>query len=365
MIVRVENKKDLYRFVHFVEDLYGKDPHYVLPFFRILFKELYREVVNEKKYTALLFQEGDNIKGRLLYTYDYSKHAQDKICYFSFYDTVNDFAVVKALFDRMEADMKKDGITFSEGTFTPYDPDTRRGVLVEGFDIDPTLFTAYNYDYYGPLLEQYGFAKVYDTYSLRAVKTETTTKTMNTFKQLFHRRHDVRVDSLNMKNLERDLEDIHKIIKIASTEINYQDPPSMDVVRDVAKNMKMFIVPEYIKIARDNKTDEPLGFCLVLPDFNQVFKKTRGRIRPLAFLLGKRKITKARGVMQYVVPEYQSTGLIGSMFADIYHSFEATGITEFEAGTMMEDNFKSLSMFNKFGGEIIKTYRIYGKETGK
>jgi GNAT superfamily N-acetyltransferase len=99
-----------------------------------------------------------------------------------------------------------------------------------------------------------------------------------------------------------------------------------------------------------------------LPDYNQVFRKTKGRLRPLRFLLGKRKITKARGMMQYVVPDYQNTGLIGHMFKTIYDSFHELGITEFEAGTMMEDNPKPINAFKKFGGDIIKVYRLYGME---
>lgn len=362
MIKKVDTKKDLFRFIHFVEQLYKGETHYIFPLFHLLKKELTKEVLDKKNYTALMSLDGKKLNGRLLYTFDYSKHKQDKIGYFSFFDSIYDIAVVKELFDFMEEDMRNNGITYSEGTYTPYDPDTRRGVLVTGFDIDPTLFTAYNYEYYGSLLEQYGYEKVYDTHSLGIVMTSKTIQLTSSLNTNFQNRHDVRVDSLNLKNLNRDIDDIHKVLEIASTEINYQDPPSINVVRDVAKNMKMFIEPEYIKIARENATSEPVGFCLVLPDYNQVFKKTKGRIRPLTFLLEKRKITKARGLMQYVIPKYQNTGLIGSMYHSIYKHFDNNGITDFEAGTMMEDNLKALNSFNKFGGKIIKTYRIYGKE---
>jgi hypothetical protein len=67
-------------------------------------------------------------------------------------------------------------------------------------------------------------------------------------------------------------------------------------------------------------------------------------------------------MMQYVIPKYQSTGLIGYMYNEIYKNFKKMGITRFEAGTIMEENLKSISVWDKFGGEVTKIYRIYGKE---
>ena len=67
-------------------------------------------------------------------------------------------------------------------------------------------------------------------------------------------------------------------------------------------------------------------------------------------------------MMQYIVPEYQNTGLIGHIFNALFDVFEEEGITHFEGGTMMEDNHKPINAFKKFGGEIIKVYRLYGKE---
>ena len=148
----------------------------------------------------------------------------------------------------------------------------------------------------------------------------------------------------------------------ATNEIIYQDAPSIDLIRNVAEQMRIFINPKFVRIARENATDKPVGFCFVLPDFNQVFKKTKGKIKLIALLRGKKKITKARGTLQYIISDYQNTGLIGHIFKCLFDELEAIGITDFEAGTMMEDNDKPINAFKKFGGEIIKVYRIYGKD---
>lgn len=362
MIIVVSNNKDLNSFVHFVEDLYKGHDKYVFPIFSAVKKELKKNVLKDENYTAILSVRDNKIEGRLLFTYDFSKKQGKNICYFSFFDAIDSISVVNELFEYMENDMHENNVDYSEGTFSPYDPDTRRGVLISGFDISPTIFTSYNFEYYGELLEKFGYSKAIDTVSLNADVHQKSKKRLNTISKYFSRSHDVRVDSLNWKNLDKDMDDVHQILRVATNEIVYQDAPSIEAIAETARQLKLFINPKLIKIARENGSNKPIGFCLVLPDFNQVFKKTKGRIRPIRMLIGKRKITKARGTMQYIIPEYQNTGLIAHIFNSLFDEFTKLGITDFEAGTMMENNPKPINAFKKFGGEIIKTYRIYGKE---
>lgn len=362
MIRQVNKKKQVKQFIYFIKDLYKDDPYYVFPIFHVQKKELTDLLLTQKSYKALLYIKNEEVLGRLLFTYDYSKKQDKTICYFSYFDCINDQEVANALLSYMEEDMRIQGIDYSEGTFSPFDPDTRRGVMVKGFEQDPSIFTSYNYPYYQNLLENYGYGKAIDTILINALVNETTKKKLNTFSKFFLRKNDVRVDSLSYKHLDRDLEDVAKILEEATNEIIYQDAPDMDLIRETATKMKPLLNPSLVKIARENESNKPVGFCLVVPDFNQVLKKTKGKIRPLRMLYEKRKITKARGQLQYVIPSYQNSGLIGHMFKVIFDEFEDLGITDFEAGTMMENNEKAINAFRKFGGEIQKVYRLYGKE---
>ncbi len=365
MIKKVSNYKDLKTFIYFVKQLYGHDSRYPFPIFFVLKKELKKEVLIEKNYTALLSIQNGEVKGRILYTVDSSKKHKSQIGYFSFFDAYQEVEVARELFEYMEKDLISRGMKYVEGTFAPYDPDTRRGILVEGFDIDPTIMTSYNAPYYGELIEHSGYSKAYDTFSLEAEISDTTEKRMNTLETYFEKRFNIRIDSISFKHMDKDIQDVHTILKEASTEVNYQEAPSIELIENVAKSMKMFINPDIIKIARVEETNEPIGFCLCLPDYNQVFRKTKGRINPIELLRAKKTITTVRGVMQYVVPKYQNTGLIGVMFKKVYDNFKPLGITRFEAGTILEENPKSMATFFKFGGHITKTYRIYGKELTK
>jgi GNAT superfamily N-acetyltransferase len=365
MIQKVTTKRQLKTFVHYVEDLYKDDPYVVYPLFHILYKELVKEVLDTNLYTALLAYKDDQVVGRILYTVDASRKQGKDIGYFSYFDAINDVDVAKELFDHMEQDLSERGIDYVEGTFAPYDPDNRRGVLVKGFDSSPVIFTSYNYNYYGPLLEAIGCYKAIDTVLLDAKPNDDAKRRLRVASKYFTRSHNVRIDSLNLKDLDKDIADVHQVLEEATNDIIYQDAPSMGLIEAAATQLKPFIQARLIKIAREEETNRPVGFCLVLPDFNQLFKQTKGRIRPLKLLFGKKHINKARGMMQYVVPDYQNTGLIGHMFHSIYNEFMDLGITEFEAGTMMEDNPKAITSFEKFGGSIIKVYRLYGKDIAK
>ncbi|MCF7926958.1 MAG: hypothetical protein K9L74_05235 [Candidatus Izimaplasma sp.] len=362
MITQVTNKTELKEFVYFIKDLYKNDPNYVFPIFFFQLRELKQEILDDKRYQAILMKQEGEVVGRLLFTYDYSKKQDKEICYFSFFDTINDLNVVQSLFQYVYNDMKDNNINYIEGTFSPHDPDTRRGILVEGFDLDPVIFTSYNYPYYSELLEKEGFKKAIDTVLLNALVNKESKKKLNTFSKFFRRNHSVQVDSLNWKQLDKDLEDVEEILADATNEIIYQDAPDINLIRETAKKMKPFIDQDLIKIAREKPSGKPVGFCLVLPDFNQVLKQTNGHFRPFKMFLAKRHITKARGTMQYITNNYQNTGLIGHMFNEIYDEFIEKGITEFEAGTMMENNPKPINAFKKFGGSIIKTFRLYGKD---
>lgn len=365
LIQVVDNTKLLDEFIMFVKTLYQGHPRYVFPIFRSIKKELRHEVLTTKKYTAILCVIEGSIRGRLMYTIDYSKSKQRNIGFYSFFDLYDDELVAHELIDFMEKDLLDKGIDYSEGTYAPYDPDTRRGILIMGFDKDPTFMTSYNYEYYGRLLEACGYEKAYDTVSLKADICEKTQKSLQTIETYFEKRYQVAIDPISFRHINRDIDDIFKILHVATTEINYQNAPSREMIEQVAVNLRFFINPNLIIIAREKASGDPVGFCLVLPDFNQIFKKTQGKIKLFPFLFSKRYITRTRGIMQYVVPKYQNSGLIGVMFKKVYDQFESLNITEFEAGTILEENLKSMATFYRFGGEITKTYRIFGKDLTK
>ncbi len=361
MIEKVTDRKSLRAFVYFTAELYDGENRYAPPFYRVLYKELKREVLEKARYTALLAKKEGAVRGRILFTTEYNEKEKRKVGYFSMFDVFDEPETAAELLAEAEKLARKNGATSVEGPYTPYDPDNRRGILVKGQEYPAMIFTSYNYAYYGELLEKAGYEKNCDVVALKIELQGEKTEFLKSLASEVRERFDIKVDSLDYSRFDRDVADVAKIFASATTEINYREAPSVETIARLAKKMRLFINPDLIKIARDAH-GEPIGFCMCLPDFNQIIRKTGGKIKPLAFLLGRKKITAARGMLQYVVPEYQGKGVIGVLFEETYRSFEKYGITEFEGGTIMEDNKKSIGVLEKFGGKITKVYRLYKKE---
>ncbi len=361
MIEKITDLDALKKFVYFTEKHYAGDELFAPPIYSSFLKELTKLVLEKQTYTALLCYKKGELVGRLLYTVDKSKKSRCTAGFFSAFECIDDVNCARELFLYMEDDLIVRGIDYVEGAYSPYDPDNRTGILVEGFDLPPVIFTSYNYPYYGKLLEELGYTKAHDKVSLRLDLEGEKAKELKSLADSVRERLDIRVDSLDYGNFDRDVDDVAVILKAATSEVNYHEAPSVEMIKKVAKSMKLFLNPRYIKIARENGTDKPVGFCMSIPDFNQILRKTDGRIKPLTMLFGKKKITAVRGMLQYVVPEFQGLGVIAVIFDETYKTFKQEGVTYFEGGTIMEDNKKSIGVLEKFGGEIVKVYRIYSK----
>ncbi len=364
MIKIVENKKQLMKFIKFIKELYKENKYFVYPFFNSLKKELKKEVLKDKTYRALLYIEDKKVRGRILYTFKYDKKNKQKKCYFSFFDFYNDFKIAESLVDFMKEDAQKNDVHIYEGPYCPYDPDTRRGVLTNCFEKMPSVFLTYNYEYYLDIYEQLGFTKLIDTYSMHVDINDYVFKKASKIGRMA-KTDDIIVSTLNRQNLKEDIMAVSKIMASATSEINYEEAPSYEMIESIFNNMKMFIKDEFVIISREKATNKPIGFLIILPELNQIFCHFKGYFNLFKFLYYRNKINKVRGWLQYIIPEYQNTMLLGLMFSYAGKQMEKDHIKEFEGGTIVEENIKSYKAFEHFGGYLDKIYRIYQMEDKK
>lgn len=358
MITEVKNKKQLKRFLLFARELYRDEPNYVCPFISVQMRELTPLVLKNKTYFALWSERNGEIRARILYTFATDHKTDQPTCYFSSFDFYNDPEAVRELFDAMREHARKNGIVRLEGPYSPYDPDTRRGVLTNCYDKLPSVFLTYNYPYYVDIYESLGFGKVTDTLSMTVHTTDKVYKKAKRIAALY-KGDEIELSTLNRQNIKRDIQSIADIMAVATTEINYESAPSLSMIAEIFNGMKLFIKDEYVIIARERNTDRPIGFVVFLPELNQIFRHLGGRLNLFKYLYYRKRVNKVRGWLQYIIPEYQGSLLLGLMFGKAAQVLEKDGIVEFEGGTVVEENSKSFSVFEYFGGYIDKVYRIY------
>lgn len=364
MKVKKVTGADLARFVDFPDRLYRGDGNYV-PFMKAdLRKTLRRLLFTEGGYTALLAEDSrGRVLGRVLFTIDADKQLNTDRCgFFSLYECVDDLCVSRALLSQMREELRQQGAEYICGTYAPFDPDNRRGILVEGFDRAPLIFTSYNPPYYEAQLLDAGFSKLTDTYELAMEPDEQALLRLQRLACYAMRKYDFRIDTADFSNISRDIDDVCAVMAAATTEINYQRAPDRSVLAQALREWKSFLDPDFILIARSNSDDRVLGFGIALPDYFQVFRAMRGRLDPaglIAMAVERRRIRSLRNILQYVVPEYQRRGVLAAIYHSMYLAAKHHGMRCIEAGTIMEANRASIAPLQSMGGSIAKVYRIY------
>ena len=309
MIEKV-NKRNLSKFVDFPDKLYSGDSNYVPYMKGDLTKTLDNLLFKDKSYVALLSTDKNVVQARILLTVDKNKQLHtDKCGFFCMFECVYDFKVCNELLNAAEEVLRQMGAECISGSYFPHDPDNRRGILVEGFEAPPLVFTSYNKPYYDELLTNFGMTKQTDALQYKIDLLNNEYKRVKRADEFSRRKYDYRVDTVDWKNIDRDIEDFHTVMQIATNDIIYQDAPSIDTLKSIVKGWKKYLNKDYILIARDNATDMPLGILMALPDYFELFAKMRGRLdlRGLhVFLRNRKKIHGLRAMLQYVVPKYQA-----------------------------------------------------------
>jgi GNAT superfamily N-acetyltransferase len=115
----------------------------------------------------------------------------------------------------------------------------------------------------------------------------------------------------------------------------------------------------------ETKDGETVGVALTLPDYNQVLKKLNGRLLPFGWLTALRERKNIDAVRVFalgVKPEYQHTGVAAGLYKRHYDMAEATPQKGGETGWILEVNKPMNRGMEAMGGEIVKRYRIYGKD---
>jgi GNAT superfamily N-acetyltransferase len=151
----------------------------------------------------------------------------------------------------------------------------------------------------------------------------------------------------------------------AAWERNWGFVPLTDAeIRSYAKELKPILDENWAMVA-ETKDGETVAVALTLPDYNQVLKKLNGRLLPFGWLKAlraRKKIDMVRVFALGVKPEYQHTGIAAGLYARHYDTPARTPQKGGETGWILETNKPMNRGMEAMGGEIVKIYRIYGKD---
>ncbi len=362
----VETRRDQKAFLNLECEIYRDDPHWVPPLWLIR-KELvgfkHHPFYDDAEGQALLVRRGDRVVGRLvaIVNHAHNRTHREKRGFFGFYECHDDVEASNELFTAATSWLRDQGMTDVRGPVNPsvnYD----LGLLIDGFDSPPTYMIPHNREYYGRLVESFGFRKSVDLYSYEAhmdMLKGIDPKLQFVIDEAT-RRFNVKCRPLDRTRFDEDIRAFLHIYNQSLQQTWGYVPMSEAEIDDHAKGLKYLIVPELTSIAEID--GRPVGAGFGLLDYNQIIKRMNGRLLPFGFiklLTQKRRIDRLRLISTNVIPEYQKWGLGLVTLARILPDAVAYGIKVGEFSWVLENNQLSRGTIERGGAKRTKTHRIY------
>ena len=370
-IVSVSTKKELKKFIMFPWDVYRGEKKYEnwVPPLIIDQKDQFNREKNpffkHADLQAFLAYKNGKLSGRIAAIIDHSyvEYQKEEVGFFGYFECFNDESVAGALFKTAEDWVKGKGFKRITG---PMNPTTGKsiGTLIDSFEIPPIIEMGYNTEYYPALIEKCGYGKSKDLFSyiMDATKLKLSDK-MVRVAELVKKRYNITLRSLDMKKWDETIPMLRTIYNEAWAENWGFVPFSVEEFDHLADDLKMIVNPDLVLIAYMG--DEPVGFTIPLPDFNQIFIKMNGRLFPtglLKILTGRKKVDMIRTAILGVKKKAHNKGIDAVLVKEIYERGVEMGMKGSELSWILEDNMALVNLLEGWGATHYRTYRIYDKK---
>lgn len=370
----VETKSDFRAFFEFPWTLYKDDPNWVPPLL-----SMRQELLDKKKNPAWDYMEGqyfaawrgDKIVGTItaFINHRHNEFWDEHIGWFGTFEVYDDEEVAKALLDTAAEWVKSRGYDAIRGpqSFTTHE---ETGLLVDGFE-PAVILMPYNPPYYAGLIEAAEYEQtmqIYSTYIDRDRLNEHDTLNMvNRMLKRVHRKYNLTVRSFDAKNKKADFQLIRDLYNEVWDK-NWGFTPFTDRELDaLVESLGMLVDPRFAFFAYID--DEPVGFSLAVPDFNQAIKAANPRPGVPDLLSQaqvfwnwkvRRTITGIRFFLFGVKEEYRGTGVSLIFIKSLLEAVVPTRFGYVDSSWVLETN-PLMTMMEKLGADVYKTHRYYEK----
>jgi GNAT superfamily N-acetyltransferase len=365
-IVPVRTRRELRAFIRFPYTLHRNDPHWVPPL-RVLEWTRFNRRLNpffEHADMALLLalREG-KVVGRIAAMDDrrHNELHKENIATFGCFEAT-DAESARSLLGSAEAWARNRGRSGIRG---PLDLSLNEsaGLLVEGFDEDPMILMPYNPPAYREYLEHFGYEKLKDLYAWILNRRDRLGEREQMLAKRVRQRLGVSIRTADLRHLDRDLTAMLSIYARA-WEGNWGFvAPTEREARNLVAVLRHLVDPRGVLMAEIG--GRAVAFLIAVPDLNQVFKGTDGRLFPyglVRLLRRKRLVDQYRLPLLGVLPEHQQTGLYPLLMAELYERSHEIHWRRIEFSWVLEENLQINHAAAAGGAQRYKTYRIFEKQ---
>ncbi|MDJ1495800.1 hypothetical protein QNI19_22885 [Cytophagaceae bacterium DM2B3-1] len=283
-----------------------------------------------------------------------------------FFECINDQKAAFTLFDACKQWLEARGMEAMDGPINFGERDQWWGLLVDGF-LPPNYGMFYHMPYYKELFEAYGFQVFFNQYTYyRTVKAPLHPAVFARADRV-RSNPDYTFDHIKKNNLEKYTEDFRVIFNRSWGEIKAgEGEMSYEQSRSIMKQLKPIIDEKLIWFGYYK--GEPIGFFVMLPEMNQIFRHMNGKFDLLAkikFLWHQWRGTSRKmfGVVFGVVPEHQGKAVDAAivmaardLIQDHYDRYD-----DLEMNWIGDFNPPMMKVVELMGGKIIKVHATYRK----
>ncbi len=371
-VLEVSNKKDLKRWVTFPHSHYRGDPQFVpqligdeLSYFN-RDKNPAFEVAQARFFLAL--DQGRPV-GRIcgiINSLECEKLGE-RVGRFGWFDSIDDPKVAHLLLDTVREWLEAEDCIRMTGPhgFSDLDPG---GILLDGFDQQPTIAGSYNYPYYPQLMDSYGLEKDVDYVEFRAAVPEK-------MRFVDRMRRALEKDSggyhlkpaKNRKELLSKANDVWEVLEESFASL-YGVVPLTKAQRDYyTKKYFGFLDPDFVMLGY-GPDDEFLGFFIGIPSLGRAFQKAGGKLFPFGFIHILRTLRKPDTVDFMLAGSRPglSPGVLSAIgFIGMYDVLRMRGVQFIETNRELETNTAVNKLWSRF--EILneRHTRIYKMSLNK
>jgi hypothetical protein len=363
-VEEVKNHQDLMTFIQFPWEIYKGDPYWVPPLIKDQLLKFSPKHPFHSHAEMILFlaYRGGKIVGRIagIIDHNYIEFHQEKVGFFGFFESIPDAEVAGALLSKVEDWLIGHGMEKVAGPMNPSTND-ECGLLVNGFDAPPCLMMPYNPPYYPNLLEGFGLKKAMDLYAYWLAQSFFLLDRLDRITERLRKREpQLHVRPINLRDFDNELKIVKGIYNQAWSKNWGFVPLTEEEINLLAKELKSLVVSDLVLFAY--RGEEPVGFSVSLPDYNQVLKHLNGKIGLLGglkFLYYSRKIETIRVMLLGVKQTFQKKGVEGLLYIETFKRGIRKGYYQAECSWILEENVLMQHGIEAMGGKRYKCYRVY------
>lgn len=371
-IVKVENKRQLKKFINFGNELYKGNPYFVPELFADAMTTLRKD-----RNAAFDFCEADyflayrdgKIVGRIAAIINRNANEKwgQKSARFGWVDFIDDNEVVDSLFGAAEAWARERGMTEIQGPLGFTDLD-REGMLIEGFDRIGTMATIYNHPYYPKQMERMGYTKDAEWVEYLLKVPEKRWEKAQRVSAIVEKKFGLSVVHCKSRSelAKRYGKAIFELVNECYSELYGYSPLSQKQIEQLIRMYVPVIDLRLIALIVD-KEDNLVGLGISIYSLSEALQKAKGKLFPfgwwhLAKALFFKHPKRLDFLLAAVKPEYQSKGAFAMVFNELLGHYIDMGFVDVESNPELEDNLKIQSQWSEFERELHKRRRAFKKE---